>query len=109
MQTAIPTRKHQSPAQREAMLRDYHQSQLTQKDFAAQAGISVSALRAWLRKAAAPAAVPVPAFVPVPNLLATAPVAAAYRLQWPGGLTLEIRAGFAAQELGALLQLLPGL
>jgi hypothetical protein len=45
----------------------------------------------------------------VPNLLAAGPPAPAYRLHWPGGLSLELRAGFAADELAALLQLLPAL
>jgi hypothetical protein len=47
--------------------------------------------------------------VAVPNLLAARPAPAAYRLQWPDGLTLEVRSGFAAQELAVLLQLLPPL
>jgi hypothetical protein len=82
---------------------------LTQREFAGQAGLSVSTLQAWLRKA--PASLPEdgPAFVAVPNLLPAPPAAPAYRLQWPGGLSLEIGSGFSAPELGALLQLLPKL
>jgi len=38
-------------------------------------------------------------------LLSTSP-AAAYRIQWPGGLSLEVRSGFADQELAVLLQAL---
>jgi hypothetical protein len=45
----------------------------------------------------------------VPNLLAAAPAAPAYRLQWRNGLSLEMRAGFSVPELAALLQLLPAL
>jgi len=81
---------------------------MTQKEFATQAGVCVSTLQAWLRKAPdrQPAAGSV--FVAVPNLL-SAPSAPAYRLQWSGGLSLEVRSGFSPQELGALLQLLPKL
>jgi hypothetical protein len=45
----------------------------------------------------------------VPNLLAVAPAPPTYRIAWPGGMTLEVRPGFAAQELATLLQLLPPL
>jgi hypothetical protein len=45
----------------------------------------------------------------VPNLLAAVPPAPGYRLQWPAGLSLEVRSGFAPAELAALLQLLPAL
>jgi transcriptional regulator with XRE-family HTH domain len=77
---------------------------MTQKDFAAQAGFSASTLQAWLRKTSDG-----PAFVALPNLLSAAPAAAAYRLHWPGGLSLEVRSGFSSRELAALLQLLPKL
>ena len=79
------------------------------KEFAAQAGVGVSTLHAWRRKAAVRPPDPRPAFVAVPNLLAAGPPAPAYRLHWPGGLSLELRAGFAADELAALLLLLPAL
>ena len=79
---------------------------MTQKEFATQAGVCVSTLQAWLRKRPACATAAGPAFVAVPNLL-SAPSAPAYRLQWSGGLSLEVRSGFSAPELAALLQLLP--
>lgn len=79
---------------------------MTQKEFAAQAGIGVSTLLAWLRKVEHKKGRGA-GFVAVPNLLAALPAPAVYRLQWPGGLTLEVRPGFAPEELAALLQLLP--
>ncbi len=82
---------------------------MTQKEFAARAGISVSTLHAWLRKTPARPAAADPVFVAVPNLLPASPAASAYRLQWPGGLSLEVGSGFCSQELAALLQLLPKL
>jgi transcriptional regulator with XRE-family HTH domain len=81
---------------------------MTQKEFAARAGLSVSTLQAWLRKAPASQPAGGSVFVAVPNLLSASP-APAYRLQWPGGLSLEVGSGFSSQELGALLQLLPKL
>src|SRR5271156_4421068 len=106
MQDATHVRQHRTPAQRKKILEDYRQGQRTQKEYAAQAGISVSTLQAWLRKRPARASSAGPAFVAVPNLL-SASSGPVYRLQWPGGLSLEVRSGFAAQELAALLQLLP--
>src|ERR1700691_6624379 len=102
-------RKHRTAAQRQSLLQDYRRSRMTQREFAGQAGPSVSTLQAWLRKA--PASLPEggPAFVAVPNLLPAPPAAPAYRLQSPGGLSLEICSGFSAPELDALLQLLPKL
>jgi hypothetical protein len=106
MQDSSHVRKHPTAAQREKILRAYGRSQLPQKEFAVQAGIGVSTLAAWLRKAAIKKEGG-SSFVAVPNLLSAAPATPAYRLQWPGGFSLEVRPGFSAQELGALLQLLP--
>ena len=109
MPHSLPRRKHMTPAQREKILRAWRASTLPDQAFAAQAGVGVSTLHAWRRRVAArPAGLRTP-FVAVPNLLAAGPPAPAYRLQWPGGLSLELRAGFAAGELAALLQLLPAL
>jgi transposase-like protein len=106
MQNSLPVRKHSTPAQREKILQAYQRSQLTQKEFAREAGIGVSTLAAWRRKAAVKGQ-DRPSFVAVPNLLPVAPASPAYRLQWPGGLSLEVRSGFSTGELAALLQLLP--
>src|SRR5580700_3907064 len=105
MQDSTRVRKHRTPAQREKLLQDYRRSQMTQKEFASQAGLSVSSLQTWLRKT--PAASEGPAFVAVPNLLSASPAVPGYRLQWPGGLSLEVGSGFSCRELAALLQLLP--
>jgi transposase-like protein len=108
MQNSGRIRRRSTPAQREKILRRYRHSQLTAEAFAAQAGIGVSTLHAW-RQAAETKSVGGPAFVAVPNLLSPGTASAAYRLQWPGGLRLEVAAGFAAEELATLLQLLPAL
>ena len=83
----------------------YRRSQLTQKAFAAQAGIGYSTLTFWIRKAATVKKSGQAAFVPVPNLFSPAAAAPAYRLQFPRGLVVDVAAGFQSAELGALLQL----
>lgn len=106
MQNSSFVRKHLTPAQREKILQSYRRSQLTQREFAAHAGIGVSTLLSWLRRKEAGTAPDSSTFVSVPNLLSAAPAAPAYRLQLPGGLSLEVRSGFSSGELAALLQLL---
>jgi hypothetical protein len=108
MQNSSPVRKHSTPAQREEILQAYQRSQLTQKAFAREAGIGVSTLAAWLRKAAVKGE-DRSSFVAVPNLFPAPSTGPAYRLQWPGGLSLEIRSSFSSGELAGLLQLLPKL
>jgi len=109
MENSTFVRKHRTAVQRQRLLQDYGRSRMTQKEFAAQAGLSVSTLQAWLRKAAVRPSAGDSVFVAVPNLLSASSAASAYRLQWPGGLSLEVRSGFSSQELAALLQLLPKL
>ena len=106
MQTSSHVRAHLTSTQRAKILRAYERSQLTQKQFAAQVGIGVSTLYAWLRKAAVNQGGGGSGFLPVPNLLSASPAPPTYRIQWPGGLSLEVRAGFADQELAVLLQAL---
>jgi transposase-like protein len=108
MQNSSPVRKHSTPAQREKILQAYQRSQLTQKEFAREAGIGVSTLAAWLRKAAVQGE-DRSSFVAVPNLLPAPSTGPAYRLRWPGGLSLEIHPGFSSGELATLFQLLPKL
>jgi len=112
METTSSIRKRLTLAQREELLGVYQRSDLTQREFARQAGIGLSTLQNWLRPTTLPCPAPapaVPAFLPVPNLLSAPPRPPAYRLQWPGGLTLEVRTGFVPAELAALLARLPAL
>jgi len=97
-------RRHRTPAERAQILAEYHQSGLTQKVFAVQAGISCSALSSWLRRAAANSNNQQPQFLRVPNLLSAGRGSAAYRLQWADGFSVEVSTGFAAPELSALLK-----
>ena len=98
------TRARHTWAAKAKLLAAYRRSGLSQKAFAAQAGLGLSTLTLWLRKAAT-AKTPGPsALVPVPNLFAPAGAPPAYRLQLPRGVIVEVAAGFAPAELGALLQ-----
>jgi transposase-like protein len=101
-------RRH-TAAQRQEILTAYQRSQLTQKEFAAQAGIGCSTLTSWLRKAATAELSGAAAFVPVPNLLSAAAAAPAYRLQFPRGHVVEVAPSFRREELSALLQLVQAL
>lgn len=98
-------RKRLTQAQRDKILQAYHDSQLTQREFAAQAGISLSTLQLWVRKAARSSS-PIPAFVQVPNLLGQASTVPTYRLHLASGIRLELSAGFVPGELAVLLELL---
>ena len=102
-------RKRPTQAQREAIVIAYRRSQLTQREFAREAGISVSALQLWLRKVPPTACTETTSFVQIPNLLAQAPSPAAYRLHLPGAIDLEVGSGFRPEELASLLQLLRSL
>ena len=104
MQISSRVRKHLNSGQKDKILRAYQRSPLTQKQFADQVGIGVSTLHAWLRKEASNQGAGGSGFLPVPNLLWASPAAAPYRIQWPGGVSLEVRSGFAVQELASLLK-----
>jgi len=97
-------RQHFTPAQRAHIIQDYHRAQLSQKEFAAQAGIGVTTLQSWLRQAARAAPAPRVKFLPVPNLFTEAPARPTYRLQLTGGMQLEVCSGFRPEELTTLLR-----
>lgn len=95
-------------SEKEKILAAFERSALSQREFAAQAGIGVSTLALWRRKAAAKTDTP-SGLIAVPNLFGAAVGPPAYRLQLPGGLSVEVAAGFRAEELRALLQVLQAL
>ena len=107
MQTTARGRRHLTATQRDKILRACQRSSLTRKEFAARVGIGVSTLHTWLRQAALRQGGGGSQFVEAPNWLAARPPAPAYKIQWPSGLSLEVRAGFVARELGVLLATLP--
>jgi transposase-like protein len=97
-------RQHFTPEQRARLIQDYHRAQLSQKEFALQAGIGVTTLQSWLRKAASATPAPRAKFLPVPNLLRAAPAGSTYRLHLTGGMQLEVSSGFRPEELTTLLR-----
>jgi transposase-like protein len=97
-------RQNFTPAQREQVIQDYRQAQLSQKEFAAHAGIGVTTLQSWLRKVSGAQRAARPKFLPVPNLVGAAPARSTYRLHLAGGLQLEISSGFRPEELTTLLR-----
>jgi transposase-like protein len=105
MEHSSRPRKHWNAQERENLLQSFRHNSLTHKKFARRAGVST--LYAWLRKRPVKKEPGRSAFVAVPNLLSAVPAAPAYRLQWPDGLSLEVRAGFSSEELAVLLQLVP--
>jgi hypothetical protein len=109
MSTLQLHRKRLTQAQRDRILQDYQQSELSQRKFAAQAGIGLTTLQLWLRKAASRAPAPAPRFIEVPNLLGSAPAGSTYRVHLAGGMQLEVGSGFRPEELTTLLRVLRGL
>jgi hypothetical protein len=73
MQNSRSIRKHLPPQQREKIFQDHQGSGLTDKEFEQQAGVPVSTLHAWRRKAATHPRLNATPFVSVPNLLAAVP------------------------------------
>src|SRR5436853_2164173 len=104
MENQSPVRKRFSPQERSKILADYRQSGLTQQQFVAQAGISLSCLQRWLslsktRKLPA-------ASVPLLELKPALPprTAAGYSIELPCGVVLKVPQRFAAGELAELVQ-----
>ena len=106
MQNKVSVGKHRTPAQRKQVLADYRRSRLSQRAFAAQAGVGVSTLQLWLRQERDAPAGQATTFVPVPNLLAQPPASAGYRLRLVGGAVLEIGSDYKPEQLQPLLELL---
>lgn len=88
---------------RARLVQDYRQGALSQKEYAAKAGIGVTTLQSWLRKEAS---APAPKLLPVPNLLSALPARSTYRLHLASGLQLDVGPGFRAEELTTLLRVL---
>ena len=109
MQQPTRVQRRHTREQRDKIVAAYERSQLTQKAFAAQAGIGYSTLTLWLRKRSTAKRSDGSAFVAVPNLFSTAAATPGYRLQFPRGMIVEVAPGFRSEELGALLQVVQAL
>jgi hypothetical protein len=107
MQEDQTARKRYTPEERERIVAAYRKSQMTQREFAAQAGISLSCLSLWLKKSkkGSPAG-----FIEVsPSLPKGWPQLGSYRIESPGGWSLEVGRGFEGEELTRLCQIVKGL
>jgi hypothetical protein len=99
-------RKRFNPAQRNKILADYESSDLTQQEFAARSGISLSCLSLWLRRQRQASACSSPAeFLEIPLAPSASGAPAGYKIHLPGGVFLELPRGFSPEEARQLLQL----
>ena len=103
MQRKPRVRKRFTPGQRKAFVQAYRKSSLSQRRFAAQAGISISALQLWGRQLAAPKTV-ASAMVQLPNPLAGSPERCRCRVRLSNGITVELLDHFEAAQLDCLLK-----
>ena len=107
MQAAWTRHKRSNKAERNRIIDEYRRSDLTQREFTDRAGLGLSTLQAWLRRAEADRSVSRSAqFVALPNLTTPASNPPTYRLKFADGKVLEIPADFDAEELARLVQLL---
>lgn len=106
MQITRTVRKHRTKEQRQQILESYRRSRLSQRQFAAQAGIGLSTLQLWRRQAASPSAKPPATFIELPQVQKLTRAHSVYRLHIAGGMELEIISGFRAEELSTLLRVL---
>jgi len=102
MGTQAIVRRRFTAAERDAFATAYRKSGLTQRAFAAQAGISVASLSQWLRRAKRREETP--GFVELPRISSSVG-AVGYKLEFPGGLKLEIPRGFSAAEVEQLCRI----
>ncbi len=96
-------------AQRAEVVAAYQRGGQTQPAVAAQHGIGLSTLERWLRQSREGPAPRRAALVEVPNLMGARPKVASYCLRFPGGLVLELSAGFDLGEVGRLAELVRSL
>jgi len=110
MEKRARVRRRFDPAERERLLAAYHESELTQHEFALRHGLSVSCLSVWLRRSQlARASAPVPFIQLAGGLPMGSTARAPYTIQFPSGLSLEVARGFNREELVQLCEVMRGL
>jgi len=110
MQTPFQRRSRSTKAERQQLLQEYRRSALSQRAFAAQAGIGLSTLAAWLRREPIDRMPKAVEFVSLPGPGVTPEKASAvYRLELPNRFVLEIPPGSCSQEVAGLVEVLRGL
>jgi transposase-like protein len=99
-----PGRRRWTAKQRQRFLARFHQSQLTQRDFATRHGVGLSTLSKWLRVESEATSPPVKfQEVTLPN----APLRYAVEIVSPQGWIVRLQNGAVVQALPELLQALP--
>jgi transposase-like protein len=97
-------RRRWTPAQRERFMADFHQSEMTQRDFAVQHGVGLSTLGKWLKDEGKPTSPPVKfQEVRLPSPSSRWLVEAVS----PQGWVVRVQDGSDVQMLPQLLQALP--
>jgi transposase-like protein len=97
-------RRRKTSAERQKLLTRFHQSQLTQRDFAARHGVGLSTLSKWLRCEDKTTLPPVKfREVTLPNT----PLRYAVELVSPQGWTVRLQNTADIESLAQLLQALP--
>ena len=104
-------RRRFSSTEREKLLAAYHESELTQREFASRNGISLACLGLWLRKSnGVQSEGPPAAFIQLPGGLPTPErTRVAYKIEFSNCHGLEVASGFRPEELSQLCQIVRGL
>ncbi len=111
MRSGEERRRRHTAEERADLLAGYQRSGLTQREFAARNGLSLSCLGTWLRRSRVGSRDPLRSTllrVPLDLTVGGRP-SPAYRIGFPGGHSLEVSVGFQVDELRELCQLLRGL
>jgi transcriptional regulator with XRE-family HTH domain len=93
----------------------YHQSELTQRDFAEQSGISLSTLQLWLRKSAQSETLTAVSEAPTSRTQnrwieagflpqTSSPSSAAIELEFPDGVLLKFSSDVAAEQVVQIIR-----
>ena len=94
----------------QAILQDYRQSGLTQRDFVRQHGISLSTLSNWLRKSASSASpIRLKPVQILPPALDCTPERSAYEVHLPNGCRLVLPLNFDGSRVNSLIEVLAGM
>ena len=105
--------QRRTPEQIEQVIREYHDSGLTQADYAARPGVALSTLARWLRAVRnrrGPSAASQADFVEieVPSTR-PAPGSGVYQIELPGGVRLRAEGAWQGEQLRELIGILQGL
>jgi transposase-like protein len=97
-------RRRKTPAERQRLLARFHESQMTQRDFATRHGIGLSSLGKWLRLESTAPSPPVKFNeLVLPNTSLRYPV----EVVSPQGWIVRLQNGFEVHSLSQVLQALP--